>query len=255
MLLAFWRTLFAGLFLLPLIRKPSWSWRLIPTTIIFALMNVTYLNAMTQTTAANAIWLQNTAPAWVVLFTAVVFKTPLTKPEKRMLGFGMVGVVIILTCELTRTQTQPQGIIWGVFGGLTFAGVVITVRWLRDLDAAWVIVLNHLVTAAILFPFLLRTGIYPTSSQAVFLATFGVLQLGLPYVLFARCLRHVPSHEAAFIILLEPLLVPIWVFVAYRNHVTYQPPQWWTWTGAAFILAGLITRYGRLGTRRSEEKR
>ena len=40
-LLAFWRTLFAGLFLLPLVRQPRWTWRLLPSTLIFAAMNVT----------------------------------------------------------------------------------------------------------------------------------------------------------------------------------------------------------------------
>ena len=242
-LLAFWRTLFAGLFLLPLVRRPSWTWRLVPTTVIFAAMNVTYLNAMTRTTAANAIWLQNTAPLWVALFGAFVLKTKLSQRELVMLLMGMTGIGIILGFEVTQSEVQPRGIIWGVFGGMTFAAVVLTVRWVRDLDAAWVIVLNHLVTALLLTPYLIHQGVYPSIPQAGFLAAFGVFQLGLPYVLFARCLKHVPSHEASYIILLEPLLVPLWVFLAYHNHASYEAPQWWTWVGATFILAGLLVRY------------
>ena len=52
---AFWRAAFACVILLPLIRKPQWSWKLIPATLIFAAMNYTYLTAMAKGTAANHV--------------------------------------------------------------------------------------------------------------------------------------------------------------------------------------------------------
>ena len=54
-LLAFWLAAFAGLLLLPGVRRPQWDVKLVPLCIVFAVMNVTYLYAMTLTTAANAI--------------------------------------------------------------------------------------------------------------------------------------------------------------------------------------------------------
>ena len=66
-LLAFWRALFAGLLLVPFVRGARWDVRLVPLSLTFATMNVSYLSAMTLTTAANAIWLQSTAPWWVCL--------------------------------------------------------------------------------------------------------------------------------------------------------------------------------------------
>ncbi len=112
------------------------------------------------------------------------------------------------------------------------------------LDSVWLIALNHLVTAVILLPFVLRIGIWPSGAQATWLAAFGILQMGLPYVLFARGVRQLPGHQASFIVLLEPILVPVWVWLAWRHHPSYEPPAWWTLLGGGLILLGLLTRFG-----------
>src|SRR6266404_7935911 len=87
-LLAFWRAAFAGLLVLPAVRRPRWSPQLVPMALAFAAMNVTYLSAMALTTAANAIWLQSTAPWWVFLFGAVVMREPVSRVEAIPLVLG-----------------------------------------------------------------------------------------------------------------------------------------------------------------------
>ena len=72
--LAFWRAFFAALVLLPTVRRPRWRLGLVPLAIAFTLMNVTYLTAMSRTTAANAIWLQSTCPWWVFLFSVLLLR-------------------------------------------------------------------------------------------------------------------------------------------------------------------------------------
>ena len=56
------------------------------------------------------------------------------------------------------------------------------------------------------------------------------------------------GHEASGIVLLEPILVPVWVFLAWRNTSDYVAPQWWTLVGGGLILTGLLLRY--IGARR-----
>ncbi len=75
--LAFWRAMFAALVLLPAVRRPRWRLGLAPLTMAFTLMNVTYLTAMSQTTAVNAVWLQSTCPLWVFFFSVVLFREPI----------------------------------------------------------------------------------------------------------------------------------------------------------------------------------
>src|SRR5690606_11616776 len=71
----------------------------------------------------------------------------------------------------------------------------------------------------------------------------GILQMGLPYTLFTRGLKTIPGHEAAGIGLIEPLLVPLWVYVAWRHSPLYEAPQWWTYVGGGLIFLGLLLRY------------
>jgi drug/metabolite transporter, DME family len=75
------------------------------------------------------------------------------------------------------------------------------------------------------------------------LICLGVFQMGLPYLLFAHGLKSTPSHLAALISLLEPVLLPFWVYLARYGDPTYAPPGWWTWVGAGLILLGLLGRY------------
>jgi drug/metabolite transporter (DMT)-like permease len=122
--------------------------------------------------------------------------------------------------------------------------VVLSLRHLRSEDGAWLVMLNNLVTAVVFLPFVLYRGIWPDAGQTVYLTAFGMFQMGLPYLLFARGLRHIVGHEATGIVLLEPILVPVWVYLAWRHAPTYEFPQWWTLVGGALILIGLTARYG-----------
>ena len=241
LLLAFWRALFASIVLATLVRSPRFSWKLIPLITVFAAMNWTFLSAIVLCESTLAIWLQYTAPAWVFLISWRVFQD---RPEPRdwfLLTFAIVGVGVILTTELAGATVG--GTIYGIGSGLFFAGVVVMLRWLKDFDAAWLIFVNHAVTALLFAPFVVQAGIYPTGIQLLYLAGFGAFQMGLPYVLFARAVRSVSSHEASGLSLLEPLLVPVWVFIAWRAAPDYQPPAWTTVVGACLILAGLALRY------------
>jgi drug/metabolite transporter (DMT)-like permease len=129
-----------------------------------------------------------------------------------------------------------------------YAGVVLALRMLRDFDAVWLAAINHLVTAVILLPLAFgERAPFPTGMQWLFLAGFGILQMAVPYVLFAHSLKHIAGHEATGIGLIEPLLVPIWAYLAWGDR-----PAWWTIVGGGFILAGLAARY--LAPRSSREK-
>ncbi len=242
--LAFWRALFACLVLLPLVRGARFSMRLAPMVIAFATMNYFFLNAMKQTEASNAIWLQNTAPIWVLLFNAFVLREPIHRRDWMMLAFGTFGIGTILAFELR--SADPMGVVYGVISAFTYAGVVVSLRSLRDENPIWLIAVNHMVTAVVLAPIAVGEHAWPEGRQWILLFMFGVIQMGCPYVLFAQSLKTTPSHEASAITLLEPVLTPVWVFLAWRSHPSYESPQWWTFLGGGLILFGLAARFIRL---------
>jgi DME family drug/metabolite transporter len=238
MLLALWRGLFAALVLVPLVRAPRWSWKLLPMCVAFLGMNICFLQSMVWTTAGNAIWLQNIAPVWVCLFARFAGE-PLDRRDLVPLVFSALGVGLILTCELSGTDwsgTAPQGVLLGLLSGLFYAVVIHTLRRLREFDAAWLIVLSLGVTALCLSPLPVRWNIWPTSTQWITLVAFGAVQMAAPYFLFARGLRKISGQEGAAIGLLEPLLVPLWVW-------NTEQPRWWTIAGGGLIFLGLAWRY------------
>jgi drug/metabolite transporter (DMT)-like permease len=159
-----------------------------------------------------------------------------------MLLFGLAGVGLILCFELGGEN--PRAVGYGLLSGVCYGGVVLSLRQLRDHDATWLIALNHLAAALAFLPFVaVQPQYWPRGSQWLYLAAFGIFQMGVPYILFARGLKTTPSHEASAIALLEPLLVPCWVFLAWHDSPSYTAPRWWTLAGGGLILLGLVWRY------------
>lgn len=234
--LAFWRALFACLVVWPLAREARFSWKLVPMALMFAGTNYTFLTAMTKGSAANAIWLQSTAPVWVLLVGVFVFGERAERRDWLMVALAAIGVGVILHYE--SRGAAVEAVAWGLVSGLFFAGNVLSLRYLRTFNPAWLAGLNHLTTATLLAPLALAGGPWPSERQWLLLAAFGVFQIGVPSILFARALRGITGHEASGIALLEPLLVPLWVFLAWGDR-----PAWWTLAGGSLILLGLAIRY------------
>jgi drug/metabolite transporter (DMT)-like permease len=254
LLLAFWRAFFAGLLLLPFVRRPRWNKKLLPMALCFTAMNATYLSAVTLTTAANAIWLQSTAPLWVFAWSVFVLKRPAARRDLVPLCFCAAGIATILAFELSQGSTPSApapaaapsqwpaiGILLGVLAGMGYAGVILLLHSLRGENPVFVVAVNHLAAACVIGPVVLWLGPWPTAKQFLVLAAFGLFQMGLPYLLFFRGLRSIAGQEASLIALLEPVLVPVWVWLILQNYET----RWWTLVGGAMILAGLALRYTR----------
>lgn len=252
-ILAFWRTTFAGLILLPLVRRVGWSWWMLPMGLTFAAMMWTYMQSLVVI-PANAIWLQCTAPAWVALFNVLVLREPLHARDRGMLAFAMFGIGVILAGEARAgrmgaipfsTSADPASAlkanaVWmGLASGILYAGIVLFLRKLRSHDSAWLTVWNHLSAACFLaWPMMLTPQpTFQTFHWGV-LAAFGIFQMGLPYMLFARALRTMKSEQGVMLGLLEPVLLPVWVWLAWGDV-----PPWWTLLGGGFILLGMLWRY------------
>ncbi|MEL7497604.1 MAG: DMT family transporter [Planctomycetota bacterium] len=253
LLLAFWRAAFASLILITMVRKIQWTWKLLPMVAAFALMNWTYLNGMVLCEATLAIWLQYTAPLWACLFAWKLFGETPERKDAWLVGLASVGLVVILWPQLAGTLDSQSsiGVLYGLASGLFFAAVVVLIRWNNNLDAAWLIFLNHAVTAILFLPFVVIEGAFPSTTQLGYLCGFGMLQLGLPYLLLAIALSSVTSHEASGLTLLEPILVPVWVWLAWSHMASYDPPRATTLIGGGLILAGLMMQLMLTRSRRT----
>jgi drug/metabolite transporter (DMT)-like permease len=246
--IAFWRGLFAGLALVPLVRRREVQFRPVMFAMAgcFAVMCGLYLSALGLGPAANAILLQNSAPVWVYLIGVYLLKQKAdgrAKVSTILAAVGVGGIVLgNWPWELAGDEQRTQMVIllMGAGSGLTYGGVVLFLSQLRAYSPAFLMVLNLLGSAAVLGVYLLAAGgaVGPTPVQLVALAVFGVVQMALPYWLFARGLRTISPQEAGIITLLEPLLNPVWAYLIAR-----EVPTVWTFLGGGVLLAALAWRY------------
>jgi drug/metabolite transporter (DMT)-like permease len=239
--IAFYRAFFAGLFLLPTLRRRMISFQPAMAGMVacFAAMNITFILALTRGKAANAILLQYTAPLWIYIAGIVWLGERSSARGWISLFIGLVGVAVLMLGGKREADLPVVGL--GLASGLFYAGVVVFLRVLRHADSNWLTVLNHLGAAATVAPLLWYHG-WPTLSPAQFgvVALFGVVQMGLPYVLMARGLRVVSPLEAGVITLLEPLLNPLWAYLVAPDT---EAPTVYTLFGGVFILGALVWRH------------
>ncbi len=235
--IACFRVLFAGLVLLPILRRRDLSFR--PTMLLmvtcFAVMNATFVSALALGTAANAIVLQYTAPMWMYLACVWLLGEPADLRSLAALAIGLVGIGVIVAGGWHEGQLGIIGI--ALVSGLAYAGVMVSLRVLRNASPRWLTVLNHLSSAVVLVPFIWALPA-PTPGQFAVLFVYGAVQMAIPYWLVARGLRSVSPQEAGTITLLEPLLNPLWAYL-----VSGEQPSRFTLIGGAFILGALAWRY------------
>lgn len=239
LLIAAYRVFFAGLVLVPLLRPTDISfhpWMLF-TAISFALMNATYVLAMAQGQAANAVLLQYSAPLWMYLAAVFFLGEKHTLRGALSLGLGLLGIAIIVAGGWQDEKLSVVAL--ALTSGVFFAAILVGLRLLRDRSSVWLTILNLFGGTVALVPFVWHLP-WPSVQQLLLLAFFGGVQLGLPYLLMARGLRVVSAQEAGTITLLEPLLNPLW---AYLVSPDTEGLKLYTLLGGACVLGALLYRY------------
>jgi DME family drug/metabolite transporter len=227
----------------------------------FAAMNLSYVEAMTRTTAANAIILQSTAPVWILVLGYLFGKRiPYFAHEEKPGVFGnlaalgiAVGALWIVLGESSANAVERSGILLGLASGLAYALVCLSLRWLREEHFLWLTAANHLgagfLTAGGVLLFTLFSAennsamgtsllAFPDPKTVLLLSVFGVVQLAIPYMFFASGLKKIPAYEAGLIALLEPIFNPILTFL-----IAGERPSDATLKGGGMMLAMLILRY------------
>jgi drug/metabolite transporter (DMT)-like permease len=225
------RSLVAGLFLFFAVpearRRPNlklWlaSAAYAATVVLFAVANK-------LTTAANAIFIQDTAPLWVLVFSPWLLGERPSRAELLAVPVYALGLALFFVDELSPGQFTGNLVALG--SGLAFALCIVSLRGLKEQSAA-ALVIGNLLAAAVTFP-LWWSGPEPRWQDLGILAYLGVFQLGIAYLLFARGIAHTPALEASLLVLLEPVLNPIWTFLL----VGERPGRWAQWGGAIVITA------------------
>ncbi|MDR3539375.1 MAG: DMT family transporter [Desulfosporosinus sp.] len=229
------RSAIATVVLLLVLKKPkfTWSFAQIGAAFAYAATTILFVAATKITTAANAIFLQSTAPIYVALLSAWLLKEKIKLQDWITVFIVMSGMVLFFLDNLSTT---------GIFGnviaatsGISFALFAIFMRMQKDGSPLESILLGNLLTAAIGLPFLSRS--LPNASGWVCLVILGIVQLGIPYILYSKAIKHVTALEAILIPVIEPLLNPVWVFL-----MLGEAPGPLALIGGVIVLAAITVR-------------
>ena len=199
----------------------------------YAATVILFVLATKQTTAANAILLQYTAPVWVALLSPLFLR-------ERTSGLDWIAVILTfggmsLFFMDNVATTARTGDLLAILSGLFFALCIITLRKGRDGLAVQMVLYGNIVAAIIGLPFLIG---HPLHTEDILpLLALGIGQLGLGYLLFARGIAYVTAVEGALIPVIEPILNPLWVALAIGEY-----PSRWGLIGGLIVLAVITGR-------------
>jgi len=193
---------------------------------------ILFVAATKLTTAANAIFLQFSAPIYLVFLEPWVTGRALRGRDLAAVGLCLGAMGLFFVGRLGAGTLL--GNLLGVASGLGLALFSLTLKLQRerrpDVDPIAAIILGNLLVAILCAPAALP-GLHPTLSQAGILLYLGIFQIGLAYLLFNAGMRHLTATAAVVTGTLEAVLNPIWVFLGIGER-----PSAWALLGGLLIL-------------------
>jgi drug/metabolite transporter (DMT)-like permease len=246
---ASFRSLVAALALVIFIpeARRGWNWRVAPVSICYAATLVCFVLATRLTTAANAIFLQSTAPAYLLLLGPFLLREPVRRSDIGYIVAVFAGLSLFALGAQRAGSTAPDpraGNIFALASGLAWAFALAGLRWLsrgnHPSSGLAAVVAGNIVAFIAALSMALPLPPLEMRNAAIILY-LGVFQIGLSYVLLTRAVRSVTAFEATTILLLEPALNPVWVWMIHG-----ESPGAWPLAGGVVILMATVIHAWRL---------
>ena len=228
------RSLGAALLLLVYISKPKWHWNryFVIGVLSYCAMVMFYVIAMRLTTAANAIFLEFTAPIYVVVFAYFLLNEKINRFDVLSMTIIFTGMGLFFMGELSFYGLW--GNILALLAGVCLALVTVLIR--KEKEPAFEIVFyGNLLTAIICLPMIVNNLSFNYQPDWLIIFGLGIFQLGIPYILYTKALKYVPAIDAILVGMLEPVLNPIWVFLFIGEAMGK-----WAFIGGILVIAGTL---------------
>ncbi|MEN3008020.1 DMT family transporter [Pseudothermotoga sp.] len=230
------RSIISALLMLAYVRKPKFNWsrdQILAALFYFGTVTL-FVTANKFTTAANAILLQYGAPVYVAIFAPSILKEKTKTADWIAIAFALFGMTLFFFDELEVKNLF--GIIIAVASGVSFALYIIFMRKQKDASPIDSTLLGNILTALIGLPFIFSQSFEFQNVLGIVL--LGTVQLGFSYILYSIAIKYVEALEAILIPIIEPILNPIWVFLAFG-----EKPGSWALLGGAIVLSSVTLRY------------
>mgnify|MGYP001290049995 FL=1 len=221
--LSCFRSFVAGVAVLLLVpnARHGWSWRSLVVAVPYAATFTLFTLANKLTTAANAIFLQDTAPFYVLLLGPLLLGERIRRNDIALMLALIIGLGLIFNSIQNSSEiaTNPElGNLLATCAGLSWALTVIGLRWIairskkhKEQPEAAVVTGCFLASLmAVFFSFPVESS---TTVDWLIIFYLGVFQIGLAYSLIAKGIRSISALETSLLLLVEPVFSPIWAWL------------------------------------------
>jgi DME family drug/metabolite transporter len=209
-----------------------------------AIVGIAYAGCLTLfvlanrlTTAANTIFLQSTAPLYLLFLAPWLLREPVRREDLGFMlavGAGLALFFVGVEQPVVTAPDPERGNLLALGSGFFWALAVCGLRWLgadgRRGSPAAAVVSGNLTAFLVALPLALPVGSHEPGDWAI-IGYLGIFQIALAYVFVTNAIRRIPALEASVILLLEPVLNPVWAWV-----VQGETPGPWALLGGAIIL-------------------
>ncbi len=233
----FYRSLYTSLFFLLYFGKKAFmiNKRSVLSACFYAPLLLCFVSATKLTTAANAIFLQSTGVAYVLLLEPLLLKTKLLKIDILTVVLCFAGMALFLIDGFDLSAGNP-GVYIAMLSGLALAGILISQKRNAFEYQTGGIFLGNIFVVVITSPWFIQNPL-PSMEENAMLLFLGFIQLGLGFLLFTYGQKYITAIEGALISLLEPLFNPLWVMVGYGEVPGLLPM-----IGGLTIIGALVLR-------------
>jgi DME family drug/metabolite transporter len=231
---------------IPAARK-GWDRATAAVAVSYAATLVLFVLANKLTTAASTIYLQSTAPLYVLIASPALLGERVRRADLAFMAALALGLALLLAGADDPVATAPNPLLGNVLAtlsGVAYGLTILGLRWRGrgreggDDAGLAPVVLGNLLAFAVCLPWALPLR-DSRPLDWLGLAYLGVVQIGVSYVLLTRSLRRVQALEASLLLLLEPVLNPLWAWL-----VKGERPGTWTLAGGAVILLATLIHAG-----------
>lgn len=199
----------------------------------YAILVLLFVSANKLTTSANAIFLQFTAPVWILVFGHLVYRDPVIRRDVLTVGAVFFGMALFFVGDFDFGGML--GNFLGVLSGVFMALMILSLNKLRVHHPLEIVIWGNAMMFVMGLPFLGSITLHPQAITGILF--LGVFQLGIAYVFYTAGIQQVTPIEGILIPMLEPLLNPVWVFLG-----TGETPTLWALFGGAIVLVSVVTR-------------
>jgi drug/metabolite transporter (DMT)-like permease len=198
---------------------------------LYAASFVLIVTSLTRTTVAHTYVIMSAAPMVAALLARPILGEPVRFHTWLAMAATAGGVALIFADRLEGGALIGDAL--AAILAVVLGAIAVALRRARAGDMVPALCLAGVATAVIALP--LGQPLVIGLRDFALLALMGAVQLGLAVVLLAHGARHLPATEVALIVLLEPVLGPVWVWVAIGER-----PSAFALSGGTVVLGALV---------------